>query len=169
MIGSKSVPDLRVVAERSAKEIKKQKAAGALKAALADLAANLIRIVRGAGKPLMIAEQLHAAAKGYVEFFDAAGENPDAQLLGDLLRLPRPDVDHDTDQGTKEFYEYSILLAGLQKVASILKEQDILQAHANAEFQTRVRMYLDLREQIRKKRRAEMRKLAKPSPPKKQR
>jgi hypothetical protein len=169
MIGSKSVPDLRVVAERSAEEIKKQKAAGALKAALVDLTANLIRIVRGAGKPLMIAEQLHATAKVYVEFFDAVGENPDAQLLGDLLRLPTPEFDHDSDQGEKDFYEHSLLLAGLQTVASILKEQDIQQHHANAAFQTRGRMYLDLREQIRKKRRAEMRKLAKPSPTKKRR
>jgi hypothetical protein len=94
---------------------------------------------------------------------------PDAQLLGDMLRVPRPEFDPDSDQGTREFYEYSILLAGLQKVASILKEQDIQQAHANAEFQNRVHMYLDLREQIRKKRCAEMRKLAKQSPIKKRR
>jgi hypothetical protein len=50
--------NLTVVSERSALEIKKQKATAKLKTALADLTANLIRIVRGHGKQDEIVDQL---------------------------------------------------------------------------------------------------------------
>jgi hypothetical protein len=78
------MPDLRVVAERSAEEIKKQDAIRALKAALVELTANLLRIVRGAGKSENIGVQLNACAAAFNKFLDAYGRGPRPDELAEL-------------------------------------------------------------------------------------
>jgi hypothetical protein len=50
--------DLRVVSERSEKEIKQQEVNRALQEALVNLAANLMRVARGAGKPYLITQHV---------------------------------------------------------------------------------------------------------------
>jgi hypothetical protein len=115
------LPDLKVVSVRPAAEIKKQKAAAKLGLALQDLTANLIRVVRGAGKPELIFEHVDRFVEAFAKFCDDTGEAPDPTLLRELIALPQPNWDD--DRLDEALSEQAILRHSLQIVASGLLQQ----------------------------------------------
>jgi hypothetical protein len=105
-----------VVSERSAEEIKKQEATQALKAALVNLTGNLIRVVRGAGKPDRIIEQLHAVAVSYTEYSDAHGGEADSSVYREMLRFETPELPERDDRARAVLAEHAICRTALQVV-----------------------------------------------------
>ena len=77
------MPDLTV--ERSTKEIEKERATVALKFALVNLTANLIRVVRGAGKPDRIVDYIDGFVDTFNEYYRTVGSVPSGGLLGELI------------------------------------------------------------------------------------
>lgn len=75
------MPDLRVVSERSREEIKRQETTRALKQALRELSANLMQIVRGAGKPDQLGANLNVCANAFNEYREIVGRGPDGRML----------------------------------------------------------------------------------------
>jgi hypothetical protein len=131
--------DLRVVSERSAEEIKKQEATQALKAALVNLTGNLIRVVRGAGKPDRIIEQLHAVAVSYTEYSDAHGGEADSSVYREMLRFETPELPERDDRARAVLAEHAICRTALQVVASTMLEQERQQLNALGELRNRLR------------------------------
>jgi hypothetical protein len=88
----KALVDLKVVSERSAADIKKRQASAQLGWALKDLTANLIRVVRGAGKPELIFDHVDGFVKAFRQFCDDTGEAPAPALLRELIVMPEPNL-----------------------------------------------------------------------------
>src|SRR5262245_54650182 len=82
------MPDLRIAAEMSETEIKRERAAAILRASLRELTANLMRIVRGAGKPYDVGEQLVAALSAFKDYREAVGEWPSQYEISEALSIP---------------------------------------------------------------------------------
>jgi hypothetical protein len=115
------LPDLKVVSERPAAEIKKQKAAAKLGWALKELTANLIRVVRGAGKPEMIFKHVDSFVEAFARFCDETGEPPDPMLLRESIALPAPN--RDDDRLDETLSGQAIFRHSLETVASELLQQ----------------------------------------------
>jgi hypothetical protein len=60
--------DIRIVSEQSEAEIERKPAEGELDWRLRELAANVLRIVRGAGKPYELLRQMQAVIDASVKF-----------------------------------------------------------------------------------------------------
>jgi hypothetical protein len=142
-----------VVSERSAAEMREQEATRALKAALVELTANLIRVVRGAGKPELIVDQLNSFAAAYNEYPDLVGQGPTPALLAGLIEY-RPDLYPDDDLFDFTILEHAIYRDALQIVASTLVDQRLQLKRAIGELRTHVRSLEDCREHVRRRRRA---------------
>jgi hypothetical protein len=76
---------MRVVSEQSEQDIRKRKARDALVYPLRELAANLLRTIRGAGKPLELWRQMESYVSLMREYTDAHGCQPDDQFIHDIL------------------------------------------------------------------------------------
>jgi hypothetical protein len=158
------LPDLRVVSERPAAEIKKQQAAAKLGVALQDLTANLIRIVRGAGKPEMIFEHVDGFVEAFARFCDDTGETPDPMLLRELIALPQPNWDD--DRLDEALSEQAILRHSLQVVASELLQQRMQRDAAMNKLHDTLRRIEERRTLAKKrKRKAQKQSQPKPNPP----
>jgi hypothetical protein len=124
------VPDLKVVSERSEQEIKQQGAAAARKDALRELTANLIRIVRGAGKPDFIAEQLRDVAQAYADFNDVYGRPLWSDECSAMLSFSMPELPNNDDLANDLISEHALCREALQVVASTLLEQELQRKQA---------------------------------------
>jgi hypothetical protein len=119
------LPDLRLVSERPAAEIKKLKASAALEHSLRALTVNLLRVVCGAGRPEQIAEHVEIFAKSFADYCDETREVPDPLLLRDMIVFARePDIS-DNNRFEEGILENSICRHALQVVASTLIDQKI--------------------------------------------
>ena len=87
-----------------------ERATSALKTALTDLAGNLIRVVRGAGKADRIANQVNAFEDAFIGYRDATGRSPDSMVLGELLQYQEPDAIRDDGGGGQRGEEAQVLL-----------------------------------------------------------
>ncbi len=155
------MPDLRVVSERSEQEIKKQEAAAALKQALTALTANLIRIVRGAGKPDFIAEHLRDVAVAYANYCDIDVRGVPADVIRDMLRFEMSELPENQDRVDMIIAEHAICRAGLQVAASALVQQDRQRDNGLLDLHRA----LDLRDRFRAARERQRRKEAKLTKP----
>ena len=124
------MPDLRVVSERSAQEIKQQAGAAALKDALCELTANLMRIVCGAGKPDFIAEQLREVAQAYADFNDVYGRPLWSDECSVMLSFSMPELPNNDDLANDVILEHALCREALQIVASTLLEQELQRKQA---------------------------------------
>jgi hypothetical protein len=84
-----TVPDITLVTSSSDAEIRKRHAKDIVEWRARQLAANVLRIVRGAGKPHELAPQAAAYLEASEEHFQAARCYPGPEV-GDMLRDPRP-------------------------------------------------------------------------------
>jgi hypothetical protein len=51
-------------------------------------AANMLRVIRGAGKPHELIQQLNEVVKAAIKFKDAFGDWPPSHVLGEMLAMP---------------------------------------------------------------------------------
>jgi hypothetical protein len=145
------LPDLRVVSERSSEEIKKQTATLALKFSLVNLTANLIRIVRGAGKPDRLLDDIDGFLGAYKDYCVTVDRVPDGAVLSALLQFT-PDQNPDDDRLDEVLLENAICRDALQIVASSLVDQRIHREKALGELQDHLRRFVDVREGPKKRR-----------------
>jgi hypothetical protein len=145
--------DLKVVSERSAAEMRQQEATPALKSALVELTANLIRVVRGAGEPELIVDQINSLAAAHNGYSDLVGESPNAALLGELIQY-RPDSNPDDDLLDCTILAHAICRDAHQIVASTLVDQRIHRERVLNELHTHLRNFEDQRKRARRRRRA---------------
>lgn len=123
LLGETILPDLTVTSGASERKLKQQESMRALKAALVGLTANLIRIVRGAGAPDRLLDQVREFAEAYAGFHHAHRHAAPPGLFGDLLRFEEPELPENDDHAEIVLSDHAICRSALQVVASSLLEQ----------------------------------------------
>jgi hypothetical protein len=84
---------MRVVSENSEAEIARQRAWSEVESHLRELAANFMRVTRGAGKPWEIGRQAQSLINAMQEHWDAVGHYPGSEAISNALSLDLdPDV-----------------------------------------------------------------------------
>lgn len=161
------MPNLKVVSERPAEEIKKQRAAAALGHTLRTLTANLLRIVRGAGKPEQIVDHVEAFARSFTEYCKDTDEMPDTSILRGMIGFHCEPSSDDGDRFNDGLLENSICRHALQVVASTLLDQKIPRDNAMRELRAAMRLMEDSQAKRKKRRRQAQRIAAKPASPEK--
>ena len=129
-----------------------ERATSALKTALTDLAGNLIRVVRGAGKADRIANQVNAFEDAFIGYRDATGRSPDGMVLGELLQYQEPDAICDDDRFEEVLIENAVCRAALQIVASTLLDQRTPRERALNELHDHLRRFEEVRKRARLRR-----------------
>lgn len=158
-------PDLRAIAETSAAEIETREASNTLRWALRDLTANLLRIVRGAGRPYSIGQQVEALVAALNGYHDAAGHGPFTEHLTEMLSIDgrihewRQRI---SDSDLHRLYAKEQIVRGaLQQAASRLVDQRTQERAGESEMHDGIRNLEAAREKGRKERKAAY----DPSPP----
>lgn len=116
------MPDLRFAS--ASDDLAKLEKERALRAALLELTANLMRVVRGAGKAERIAAQTNAFAIAFNEYADLHGHGPAADLLREILHF-RSNDSSDGGHPEEAIADNAICRTALQVVASKLLDQKI--------------------------------------------
>jgi hypothetical protein len=154
------MPDLTVVSERSKKEIKQQEASRVLKSALINLAANLMRVVRGAGNPNLITQHVEDFTEAYIFWEDAYKRLPDESVFQELLKFPEPDLGLSEGHLEAAMLEHTICSEALQIVASTLLGQRVQRDKASADLHRSIRHELVRRARLEKERRVAQKSIA---------
>jgi uncharacterized membrane protein YccC len=115
--------DLRVVSERSERELQQEYASSTFERAVRELAANIMRVSRGAGRPVEIAPQALAVSKAAQAFWDAHQRWP-ADELHRFLDVSAPyRADRSEHADAWQSAEDEIVDGALQIAASTLLGQ----------------------------------------------
>ena len=148
---------MKVVAENSSAELAQRLATQDMERALRQLTANLLRVVRGAGKPYAIVEDAAAFINAVVAYHDAAGTALPPDDIASALDIMRDDPGmrsrlsgHDYDRMDAERI---IVRGALQIAASRLLEQRTQEAAGKHELYDGVRWMEKLRDTLRKEHR----------------
>lgn len=132
----------------------RQHAAEAVEAQLQDFAANLFRVVRGAGKPHEIGEQAARLVEAYEDFQSAVGRNPSPELItgafADDERRPR-----DAEGLLREHGERMIIFGALQILASRLVGQRTQESAGYSQMYDGIRHLGEANAEMRRKWEAE--------------
>lgn len=140
-------PPIRVVSEVSKKDIEKNRVKKELEHTLRNMAANLLRIIRGAGKSYDLPNNLVDCLDAYRAFEAAHGHFPDEHTVITAL---------DPDEGNKKILgddstdlewslweiaasEDAITMASLQIVASMLVHQRLQETRARNDLNQSIR------------------------------
>ena len=123
---------MRVVADNSEQEIAKRWAARSIRWPLRELAANLLRIVRGAGRPAEVGAQATAVIVAFEEYRAAFGHYPISEEISEAL-IMRDDErkEHWTDW---EYGVETMVRGALQMAASELVHQGTQRAAGKSEL-----------------------------------
>ncbi|MCR5874344.1 hypothetical protein LRS10_09330 [Phenylobacterium sp. J426] len=121
---------VKVVSEKAEREIATYEAERRLDGSLRALAANMLRVVRGAGRAYEFSGQMADVLDAMQAYRDAAGVWPSDQQLSSALRLREPDyLETLPEHGQDRFYaERSIVRGALQIAASELLGQQTQKA-----------------------------------------
>lgn len=142
---------MRVVAENSEAEIAKRQADILARAKLRELAANLLRVIRGAGKPWDIGPQAAALVAALHDYKDAAGTYPSADLYSAALRLEECTFELAEEELLRVRGQELIVSGSLQVAASSLLGQLTQQRAGERELHDGLRLVEESRELTRKK------------------
>jgi hypothetical protein len=115
----------------------RQNALNEVGGALRTLAANLIGIVRGAGKPLELRRQVEAFATALGSFERATSEHPKAWEFAEMIRVdlePKRAAPTTEDDLAELYAQHTVIQASLQLAAARLTEQEAGAAEAYAEL-----------------------------------
>ncbi|MQX23376.1 hypothetical protein GHJ84_20910 [Sinorhizobium meliloti] len=85
-------PKFKVVAENTQAKIDENWAQQFFDQQLLDLAANIIRVVRGAGKPYAVIPQCNAVLQAAVDFRDRVGALPSSASVANALMLREEEI-----------------------------------------------------------------------------
>lgn len=118
-------PHIRLAAENDQRELDRRNAEIDLRWPLKRLAANIIRVVRGAGRPEEIGRQCAEVVQAYRDYYDALGEWPNSYLVAEMLSLRHREYQAKTDRAWEwEDAMRQMVAGGLQMAASQLLEQN---------------------------------------------
>lgn len=123
--------------------------------ALRALAANLIGIVRGAGRPLELSMHVDAFTTALGAFKGSTGEHPRAFELADMLRVdlePKDQVPATADEMAELYAQHDVIQASLQLAAARLLRQEAGAAEALAELHKALAGLEDTKRRIAKRR-----------------
>jgi hypothetical protein len=147
----------RLVSENSEAQIDRERSAAAVSWSLRDLASNLLRIIRGAGKPEGIVRQIDELVRVLVAYKDATGQWPLPHELAAMLDIDRSESLQAAlkDGELHRLYAQEQIISGaLQQAASRLVGQTT-QASAGAhEMHDGIRELEEARAEIRRERNA---------------
>lgn len=119
------------------------------------LAANVISIVRGAGKPLELSRDVDAFTAALGAYDGASGRQPRARELAEMLRVELDPTDRTptSEEEMAELYaQHSIVQASLQLAATRLLRQDIEAAEAYADLRKALSGLEETKRRIEKRR-----------------
>jgi hypothetical protein len=124
---------------------------------LRELAANIIRVTRGAGRAFDISLQAEAFLKAMVEHRNAIGYYPSAADLKQALRIDDPvSTQHVPADRLDELYPRQMIVRGaLQVAASRLLQQGAEQAVGEAEILKGIREFQKAEDAARRRQEAE--------------
>lgn len=168
-------PHLRLAVENDQRSIDRGWARNDVGRELRELAANIIRVVRGAGKPDEISGQCVAVLKAVQTYRDAAGHWPASHEISEALSISRDYfTDVYNDAWEREDARDTIVRGALQVVASRLVGQNTQEQRGRSEMTDgllrleRIRAERAQREaEIERARRASLRPKSKSKPRKK--
>lgn len=157
---------MRLVSNNSGDELTRRKALRDLGVALRKLAANVLRISRGAGKPYELGLDLAECVDGYRAYHDAHGFYPLEHELARMLDYERewPASASDDEQGRspwrEDMEEFELLRksrdraeremqrASLQMVAAMLVGQDLQRRRGQDSLEAAIRHHKDAEKHI---------------------
>lgn len=151
-------PKLQLVAENSQGEIDANWAQQDVDRALVELAANVIRVVRGAGKPHQLLGQCADVVNAAVAYREAAGMLPSPFSLAESIRLRHEGFEYDDHFWLERQISKRLMIDGaLQVAASKLLGQHLQIRRGEDEMDRGIRNLERAKEDLRKKRAAEER------------
>lgn len=149
-------PKLEVVAKNTRQQIDAMQMQGRVDYALRELAANIIRVVRGAGRPDDIIGQCNEVLKEAVEYHEKVGRYVSLDSVAAALRLERERIsDYDSFVGQRQLAMRQMINGSLQVTASRLLGQPTQQRRGESEMFEAYRELERLYQELRKKREAE--------------
>jgi hypothetical protein len=117
---------MRIVSDNSDEDLRRAQAKRVVEQIARELAANLMRITRGAGKPYIVVDEALSLAEAAREFREAWGVWPHNEIAA---AIALPDYVHRTDLSDAdfsiEFGKHQAVRGALQFVASTLLDQKI--------------------------------------------
>lgn len=151
---------MSVIQEDSEKELVHRKAEAAREGAvdevgsrLRDLAANMLRVIRGAGKPWEIGGQAQAVIESMIEYREVVGHFPSSEEVASALDIERdPEWMARASAETRHFddAQQTVIHGALQIAASRLLGQNTQEAAGRHELFGGVAELEEIREQNRK-------------------
>ncbi|RJG46644.1 hypothetical protein [Mesorhizobium sp. DCY119] len=156
--GDKPKPRLRVVVENDSIEVRKEQYRWLFDQPLRELAANIIRTSRGAGKPYDILGECIEVVKKFQEYREVVGHWPSSFDIQASLAV-RKTYDFDNPQYFDEIdYSAETVISGALRVsAARLVGQDLQERHGEKELWQGIDAVERHREEMRAKRAAELR------------
>jgi hypothetical protein len=132
---------MKVVAENADEEHRVQEAQERTERALVELAANLLRVVRGAGRPYDIAQHSHDFLAAMKAYYATKGKAPFEPFREATLSVRRdvPSRDFGASESFRAHAQDMVVRGALQIAASRLLGQAAQEAAGRAEMQQGIR------------------------------
>jgi hypothetical protein len=149
---------MKIASENSETDLARRFALQKIDGALRNLAANVLRVIRGGGKSWEIPEQAQDLVKALADYETAVGHLPHSDDLDSMLSVSRdPDRLGGMEDEVLEKLEdeESIIGGALRIVAARLLDQHLQVAAGEKEFHEGLRYREEARDALRKKRQAE--------------
>lgn len=138
---------MRVVSENSEHDIQRERARQDIVWPLKELAANVIRVVRGAGKPHEIASQAGRVVLAFEAYHDVVGHYPPGHEIQDAINIRYHSEQWETDD--VDWAVDQIIQGSLQVAASRVLAQNTQEAAGERELKDGVRSMEKAQEAIR--------------------
>ena len=150
-------PPIRLVSEQSESDIAKKRAEEEIGIELRALAANMLRVIRGAGKAYDLARDMSTCLKAFQGYYDAHNVRPDSSRLQKALNFDpdeysrfNPGMD---EAGMEQWHiqtaENEVCRAALQVIASKLIGQRTQDHQGHNDLYSAIRSLDEAREKRR--------------------
>ena len=145
---------MRLVSENSEADLAKREKLDEVERRFVDLASNVLRVVRGAGKPGDIGDQASALAWAYIEFEKVAGHYPFPEHIAEAANIA-PTHDQLSKMSPENYEEvaseHQIIKGALQIAASRLLRQRTQESAGDNEMFEGMRRWEDNRDAANRK------------------
>ncbi len=157
MVDDPEKPRLTVVAESTRAQIDEKWAQRDFDRTLIELAANIIRVVRGAGRPHEVILQCDEVVKAALEFRDKSKRLPSQESVASALRLRHEEIDYSKPWADRESARQDMVSGALQIAASRLLGQHLQVKQGEREMNGAHMQLVRISEELRAEREAEAR------------
>jgi hypothetical protein len=151
--GTDRKPHLRLAVENKQADIDKEWAKREIEWPLRELAANIIRVVRGAGKSYELGRQCVAVIEAFKRYHEKVGHWPATWEIDQALSIRRDDTNATYDEAWEREHACETVIRGaLQVTASRLVGQNTQEERGRSEMMDGVNTVERIREEARKRR-----------------